>query len=147
MSGFHVPSPWEALRDLRQEVEQILGGGDAVRGWGPGAAFPPINLYDAGDRYVLTAELPGLTPEELDLSILGETLTLRGDRKRPAGIGEESYRRRERGFGRWARSVSLPERVDPDRVTAEFARGVLTVVVPKAEASRPRQIPLAPASS
>jgi HSP20 family protein len=99
-----------------------------------------LNLHDAGDRYVLSAQLPGTTPEDVDLSITGETLTIRGDRKRPEGVSDESYRRQERPFGRWTRTVTLPDRVDSAQVSASFARGILTVTIPKAESARPRHI-------
>jgi HSP20 family protein len=102
--------------------------------------FPALNLYDAGESYVLTAQLPGVTPEDVDLSITGETLTLRGERKRPEGVSDESYRRQERPFGRWTRTVTLPDRVETAQVSAAFAQGVLTITLPKAEGARPRQI-------
>jgi HSP20 family protein len=89
--------------------------------------------------------LPGTTPEDLDLSITGETLTMRGDRKRPEGVADESYRRQERSFGRWTRTVTLPDRVDSTQVSAGFANGILTVTIPKAESARPRQITVAAA--
>jgi HSP20 family protein len=99
-----------------------------------------LNLCDAGDRYILTAQLPGVLPEDVDLSITGETLTVRGDRKRPEGVADETYRRQERVFGRWTRTVTLPDRVDSGQVTASFAQGILTVTIPKAESARPRHI-------
>ena len=114
--------------------------------WRVVRGVPPINLYDSGERYILTAQLPGVGPEEVDLSITGETLTIRGDRKRPEGVAEESYRRQERQFGRWTRTVTLPDRVDSSKVSASFANGVLTVALPKAEESKPRQINVTPAA-
>jgi HSP20 family protein len=99
-----------------------------------------VNLYDAGESYVLTAQLPGVGPENVDLSITGETLTLRGERKRPEGVAEESFRRQERQFGRWTRTITLPDRVETNDVAATFANGILTVTLPKSEAARPRQI-------
>ena len=68
-----------------------------------------------------------MSPEEIDLSITGETLTLRGERKRPEGVADESYRRQERPFGRWTRTVTLPDRVESGQVSASYAQGVLTV--------------------
>src|SRR5258708_37826983 len=81
-----------------------------------------------------------MAAEELDLSITGETLTLRGERKRPEGVLDESFRRQERPFGRWTRTVPLPDRVASGQVSAAYAQGVLTVTLPKAESARPRQI-------
>jgi HSP20 family protein len=87
-----------------------------------------------------------VAPEEVDLSITGETLTIRGDRKRAEGVSEESYRRQERQFGRWTRTVTLPDRVNSTNVSATFANGVLTVTLPKAEEAKPRQINVTPAT-
>lgn len=139
MSGINWQRRWDPFRDLQREMGRLFETFEpfALRLVRP---YPAINLYDAGDRYVLTAPLPGMNPEDLDLSITGETLTLKGDRRRPEGVADESYRRQERPFGRWSRTVTLPDRVDGGQVSATFAQGVLTVTLPKAEGARPRQI-------
>jgi HSP20 family protein len=102
--------------------------------------YPPLNLYDAGDRYILSVQLPGMAPSDIELTITGETLTLRGERKRPEGVNEDSYRRQERPMGRWSRTITLPDRVESTQVGASFADGILTVTFPKAESAKPRQI-------
>jgi HSP20 family protein len=102
--------------------------------------YPPMNLYDAGDRYVLTAQLPGMTSGDIELTITGETLTMRGERKRSEGIKDEQYRRQERPMGRWSRTVTLPDRVDNEQVSASFSSGILTIQLPKAAEARPRHI-------
>jgi HSP20 family protein len=139
MSGIHWQRRWEPFRDLQREMGRLFESLEPfalrlVR------QYPTINLYDVGDRYLLTAPLPGMASEDLDLSITGETLTLKGERKRPEGVSEESYRRQERPFARWSRAVTLPDRVDGGQVSASFAQGILTVTLPKAESARPRQI-------
>jgi HSP20 family protein len=140
MSGAQGQRRWEPFRDLSREVGRLFETLEPWPTWRIPRPFPAINLYDADDCYVLTAELPGMTPEGIDLSLTGETLTLRGERQRPEGIADESYRRQERPFGRWSRTVPLPGRVDGARVTADVAHGILTVILPKAEAVKPRQI-------
>ena len=139
MSGMNWQRRWDPFRDLQREMGRIFETLEpfALRLVRP---YPAINLYDAGDRYILTAPLPGMAPEDLDLSITGETLTLKGERKRSEGVADESFRRQERPFGRWSRAVTLPDRVDSGQVSAAFAQGVLTVAIPKAESARPRQI-------
>jgi HSP20 family protein len=107
--------------------------------------YPPLNLYDAGDRYVLSAQLPGISTTDIDLSITGETLTMRGERKHAEGVKDDSYRRQERPMGRWARTITLPDRVDSGQVTASFSNGILTVNLPKAESAKPRHIAVTPA--
>jgi HSP20 family protein len=139
MSGINWQRRWDPFHDLQREMGRLF---ETLEPYALRLVrqYPAINLYDVGDRYMLTAPLPGMTPEDLDLSITGETLTLKGERKRPEGVPDESFRRQERPFGRWARTVTLPDRVDTTQVSASFAQGVLTVTLPKAENARPRQI-------
>jgi len=143
MSGFHWQRRWDPFRDLQREMGRLFESLDPLQPWRMTRPFPAINLYDARDRYILTAQLPGILPTEVELSITGETLTLRGERKRPEGVPDESYRRQERQFGRWARTVTLPDRVEGSQVSASFSQGVLTITLPKAESARPRHITVA----
>ena len=140
MSGTSMHRGWDPFREFQREFGRFFETFEPLPNWRLSRPYPAINLYDAKDRYILTAALPGMAVGDLDLSITGETLTLRGERKRPEGVAEESYRRQERQFGRWSRTVTLPERVDVPQVAANFAHGVLTVILPKAEEARPRQI-------
>jgi len=140
MSGVHLQWRWDPFRDFQREVGRLFESLEPLQPWRVLRQFPAVNLYDAGDRYILTAQLPGVSPEDVDLSITGETLTMRGERKRPEGVPDESYRRQERQFGRWTRTVTLPDRVDSAQVSAKFAEGILNVTLPKAESAKPRQI-------
>jgi HSP20 family protein len=141
MGGLNWHHRWDPFLDFQREFGRLFEGFEPLQShWRATRGIPAINLYDAGERYVLTALLPGVGPEEVDLSITGETLTIRGDRKRPEGVPDESYRRQERAFGRWTRTVTLPDRVDSSKASASYAHGVLTVTLPKAEEARPRQI-------
>jgi len=130
---------WDPFREFQREVGRILGGFDSF-GLRTPRLFPAVNLFDAGDRFLLTAELPGVSTDQIDLSITGDTLTLRGERRRPDDVPDDRYRRQERQFGRWVRTIPLPARVDGSKVSAQFAHGVLTVTVPKAPETQPRQI-------
>lgn len=140
MSGLPWQRGWDPFRELQREVGRIIESFDPFQVARRVQAFPPMNLYDAGDRYVLTAQLPGLTSGDIELTISGETLTMRGERKRPEGIKDDSYRRQERPMGRWSRTVTLPDRVDNEQVSASFAGGILTINLPKAAEARPRHI-------
>jgi HSP20 family protein len=131
---------WDPVSEMQREVGRFFDGIESFQNRWASRPFPAINLYDAGDSYFLTADLPGMAPDAFSLSITGETLLLEGQRTRPEPIDDESYRRQERAFGRWARTVSLPERVDNTRVTADLANGLLTVTLPKVEEPHPRQI-------
>lgn len=147
MSGLNWQRRWDPFRDFQREVGRLFESLEpAQQQWRAARGVPPINLYDSGECYLLTAQLPGVGPEEVDLSITGETLTIRGDRKRDEGVSEESYRRQERQFGRWTRTITLPDRLDSTKVSASFANGVLTVTLPKAEEAKPRQISVSPAA-
>lgn len=145
MSGLSWQRRWDPFREIQREMGRLFESLEPLQTWRVTRQFPAINLYDAGDRYVLTVPVPGVPPEDIDLSITGETLTLRGERKRAEGVADESYRRQERPFGRWTRTVTLPDRVESGQVAAAFAQGVLTVTLPKAEGARPRQISVTPA--
>lgn len=146
MNGLGWQRRWDPIHEIQREMGRLFESLEPLQSLRPARHFPPVNLYDAGDRYVLTAPVPGMAPEELDLSITGETLTIRGERKRADGVADESYRRQERPFGRWTRAVTLPDRVESGQVSASYAQGVLTVTLPKAESARPRQISVAAGS-
>ncbi|MFO0951691.1 MAG: Hsp20/alpha crystallin family protein [Isosphaeraceae bacterium] len=139
MSGYAWQRRWDPFRDFQREVGRLIQSLEPLQ-TRVTRQYPALNLHDAGDRYVLTVPIPGMRPEDIDLSITGETLTLRGERKRPEGVSDEAYRRQERPFGRWIRTVTLPDRVDSGQVAASYTHGVLTVTIPKAESARPRQI-------
>jgi HSP20 family protein len=131
---------WDPFRDFQQEVGRLFETFEPLQTFRLQRVVPAINLYDAQEQYILTAELPGMALEDLDVSITGELLTLRGERKRAEGVSDEGFRRQERQFGRWTRTLTLPERVDGSKATAQLANGILTVTLPKSEEARPRQI-------
>ena len=95
MSGMNWQRRWDPFRDLQREMGRLFETLEPFQPWHITRQFPAVNLYDASDRYVLTAQLPGMSSEDLELSITGETLTVRGERKRPEGVSDESYRRQE----------------------------------------------------
>jgi HSP20 family protein len=140
MSALRWQRRWDPFQEFQREVGRLFESLDPFQSARQALSYPPLNLYDAGDRYVLSAQLPGLTPADVDLSITGETLTVRGERKRAEGVKDDSYRRQERPTGRWARTITLPARVDSSQVGATFADGILTVSIPKAEDAKPRHI-------
>jgi len=140
MIGVGWQRRWDPFRELQREVGRLFESLEPLPAWRVARQFPPVNLYDSGDHYVLTVAVPGMAPEDIDLSITGETLTLRGERKRPEGVSDESYRRQERPLGRWTRVVTLPDRGAGAHVAATYTQGILTVNLPKSEAAKPRQI-------
>jgi HSP20 family protein len=140
MSGLPWQRGWDPFQELQREVGRIIESFDPFQVARRVQVYPPMNLYDAGDRYILMAQLPGMTSGDIELTITGETLTIRGERKRPEGIKDDSYRRQERPMGRWSRTATLPDRVDNEQVSATFANGILSISLPKAAEARPRHI-------
>ena len=102
-------------------------------------SYPPLELVDTGDSVVITAQLPGVSKEEVELTVLGDTLTIVGEKKLPAENGA-TYIRHERPHGRFRRLVDLPYSVAPDEIKASYKDGILTITLPKAEEAKPRQI-------
>jgi HSP20 family protein len=103
-------------------------------------AFPPVNVWEDSDAVHIEAELPGLTHEQLQVSVTNRNqLTLQGERV-PDEAGKGRWHRRERGFGRFQRVLQLPAPVDADKIEAKFDNGLLHVVLPKAEEAKPRRI-------
>lgn len=124
---------WELERFQRQ-MNSLFGGSRWAR-----QEIPPVRLATGENAIVLSAELPGVKFEELDLSVTGDVLTLRGTRRAEA-VEEASYHRHERVTGPFVRTIQLPERVDGDKAEAHYSNGVLTVRIPKAPEARPRRV-------
>ncbi len=136
--------PLAGVRHLQRELERLHASvfGESRRiGGGP---YPPVNVFDSADGILVQCELAGVDAKDLDVSITGETLTIKG-RKRPLPDEENlSFIRRERGSGEFTRTVVLPDRVDADRTEAGLRDGVLTVRLPKSATAKPRQIDVKP---
>lgn len=141
MPVFRWGQSWDPFRDLEREVDRLLHRFSA-QGIRLGRQYPAVNLYEFNDEYVLTAELPGTRKEDLELTLAGGILTIKGRRGDPDGIPEERFRRQERFRGAWQRSLTIPERVQDEKLTAEFNNGVLKIRLPKAAETKPRHIPV-----
>ena len=134
-------SPFEELDRMRRQMDLLTGG--LSRGFlsEPAAGvFPLMNVTEGKDNYYVRAELPGFEAEDLDISVTGDTLSISGERKLPVEDEKVRYHRREREAGRFSRIVSLPAQMDTGKVEARCMDGVLTVILPKAEAAKPKQI-------
>ena len=139
--SWELRSPFDELERRRRELDRLSGDytGSVFR-LPTAGVFPLVNVTEDPDNYYVRAELPGVKTDELDISVTGETLTLSGERKLPEESEKASYHRREREAGSFSRVISLPARLDVDKVKALAEDGVLTVVLPKAESAKPRQI-------
>jgi HSP20 family protein len=106
------------------------------------AWIPACDVFEDKDAVKIIAEVPGVRPEDVKLSIENNLLTIRGEKKQQAEETSERVHRYERSYGTFERTFSLPTTVDPERINANYTHGVLTVTIPKAERARPREIPV-----
>lgn len=102
--------------------------------------YPALNVFEETDKMVITAEMPGVKPEDLEVSLQGDTLTVQGRRASQNEEGIQSFHRREIESGSFSRALSLPVKVDPGRIEARLANGILTMTLMKAVEATPRQI-------
>jgi HSP20 family protein len=126
---------------MQRELERLSG-----RGYGEGrniggGVFPPVNVYNGSSELLVECEVPGVKREDIDLSITGETLVVRGEKHPACASGEDvRFQRSERGSGEFSRTIVLPDRIDPERISANLVDGILTVRLPKSEAAMPKKI-------
>ncbi|OLD64610.1 MAG: molecular chaperone [Acidobacteria bacterium 13_1_40CM_2_68_5] len=136
---------WEPFRDfatLSDSMNRVLN--DPLFRLAPtetvGSWLPPVDIEEEGDRVVLRAEIPGVSRDDIDVSVENGTLTLRGEKKQERKIEAENADRLERFYGSFSRSFVLPTRINAERIKATYKDGVLEVVLPKAEEARPKKI-------
>jgi HSP20 family protein len=103
-------------------------------------AEPALDVYEDKDRIVVKAELPGMTKDDIQISISDNVLTIRGEKKREEEDTGKDYYRSERAYGAFIRSLALPTEINPDRVEAMFKNGVLEIRLPKSEAAKKKEI-------
>lgn len=133
-------SPWPD--DMQRLFTQVFGSGDTSLA---GTFSPALDVEENEDGFTLHVELPGVKPDDVDVSIEENVLTIAGQRDFYSDANAEGFKRIERRFGRFHRAVRLPDRVAPDRIEAHYKDGLLTVSVPKAEEAKPRRIQVATA--
>ncbi len=131
-----VWSPWRQL----DRLQEMFGEKIADRRPEDGAYSPALNAYVGEDDMVVTAEIPGVNPNCLDIQVEGDTLTLKSERSEEALPEGQRWLRRERGSGAFTRHVRLAFRVDPDQAVAQVKNGVLTLTLPRAAADKPRRV-------
>ena len=138
-------SPFAGLLELQEALGRAFdhpGMGLARSPSSPGV-FPPLNVFvDKEGALVVRAEIPGISPDQVQIQLEPQRLTISGERA-PDATGN-GYHRRERRFGRFSRSVQLPADLDIERATADYRDGLLTVRMPKTEAARPRKVEIRP---
>ena len=135
--------PGQVMNRLQREMNRLFTDYSAGESPFAPAVFPPVNIGEDGENLYVRAEMPGIELGELEISIEGESITLRGLRKPLVAEEETCFHRRERESGRFRRILSLPSRVDHENVSAVFKNGVLKVRLPKAKEAIARQIKVA----
>src|ERR671914_2828335 len=127
------PEPFS--REMDRVFDAFFGQTEQGRRW-----VPPMDLVEADDHFVLKADLPGLSEGDVNIEVQDGTLTISGERKAEHEARERGWYRIERSFGSFSRSLTLPDGVDADRISAQFDRGVLEVTIPKPEERKPRRV-------
>ena len=138
--------PMSDLLDIRHEMNRIFDDftrrpfhiGLRESGWNPS-----VDIAETDEAIVVKAELPGITKEDVNISITDNILTLKGEKKQEKEIKEENYHRIERSYGNFQRSFTLPAKIQHEKVKATFKDGILNINIPKAEEVKPKQIEIA----
>ncbi len=128
-------NPFEELNSLQEEMNRLFND-YGVRY----SKFPAVNIYSTNEEVILTAEIPGLNKEDLNISVHDNNITIEGERKEPKQKADTTFHRKERGLGKFIRSFRLPYEVDSEKTKAKYQDGILTVTLPRLEATKPRKI-------
>ncbi len=134
---------WEPMRDmitLREAMDRLFDEAFTRPLSLMNVSLPTIDMYQTDDEVVVEVAVPGLKPDEVQLTITGDTLTIRGEYKAEQEDKNRTYHIRERQYGAFERSILLPTEVNADKAKAEFENGMLTITLPKAEEVRPKTI-------
>jgi HSP20 family protein len=135
---------FQTLRRLNSVLDEAFSNwpfqqesGSITSSW-----YPACDVFEDKDAVKIVAELPGVQPEDVKLSLENNLLTIRGEKKQEAEERSERVHRYERSYGTFERAFVLPSTVDGDKISAQYQNGILTILVPKAERARPREIPV-----
>lgn len=131
-SGSYSENPWSMLSRMEHQMAKLFADGFESN------EFPALNVLAGENEVLVTCEIPGVRLEDIELSVSGELLSIKGKREEESENG--TCRRRERGFGTFARAIKLPFGVEAGEVKAEYRNGVLNVRLPRKESDKPRRI-------
>lgn len=130
---------WDPFSDISQ-LSRTMNRLFRTLPEGRGDTFPSMNVYAGGEEAIVTAELPGVESDQLEVSVNGDVFTISGTRDTGEKTEKQTWHRRERFSGKFTRSVQLPFQVEADKVQARLKQGVLQVILPRAEADKPQRI-------
>lgn len=133
--------PFDELERMRRHMDRLFEGlSGRLLGEPAAGVFPLVNVTESSGNYYIRAELAGVKAGDMDISVTGTSLSISGERKIPPEDEKANYHRREREAGKFSRMINLPGQIDTSKVEAHCTDGVLTVVLPKSEAAKPKQI-------
>ena len=141
-------APWRPMRDLEEferRFEDIFGsswptlwpGLREGKGW-----MPSIDVYEKDNKVILKAELPGMKEEDIDVSVDGDMLNIKGEKNTESEVKEENYYQRESSYGSFFRSIPIPSSIDASKISADYEDGVLQVTMPKIDGVKPKKVPV-----
>lgn len=136
---YRVPPMWRELDRMQREMNRLFEAYSPER-FHRAPGYPALNVWRNDEGLIVTAEVPGVRPEDIDISVIGQTLTLSGERRPDHPSDGVRYHRQERFFGKFTRSLELPFPVNVDKVEATFEHGVLSISLPRAEEDKPKKI-------
>ena len=137
-----LPDPFETLFNLQQALDTFRQSDWLERSPSGTGPYPPVNVFRKGDDFVIIAEVPGLKKSDIDIQVKDNAIRIAGT-KSVDYANKASLHRRERSAGRFDRALTIPVRIDADRVKAEYNKGVLALYLPRAEQDKPRAIKVA----
>ena len=140
--------PFSDMLALRQAMDRLFDDSFVrpsrlTTAFGEGADLP-VDMYQTDDSVVVKASVPGIKPEEVEVTITGDTLTIKGETRTEEEVKKDNYFRQEISYGAFHRSILLPSSLQTDKAEATFENGILTLTIPKAEETKPRQIKIKP---
>ena len=137
--------PFRAMEEMERRFDEMFGRGFLPSMWRrlpleERGRAPALDIFEKNDRFVVKAEIPGMKEDDIDVSVIGDTLTIKGECKAEKEVKEEDYYCCERSYGSFSRSIALPSSVDAKKIEASYEDGILEISLPKAPEVKPKKI-------
>lgn len=133
--------PFQEMLNLRRTVDRLFDNASADRDWAESPVWGlAVDMVENKDEFIVKASVPGINPDDLDISYSDDTLTIKGEIKQDKEVKEDQYHMRERRYGSFVRSIALPTKIKGDSIEASYQNGVITLRLPKAEEVKPKRI-------
>jgi HSP20 family protein len=133
---YRTLDPWRRINDIQREMNRLFD----VRAGESRFEYPPINIWTNTDKAMVTAELPGYSKDDVDITLTGDVLRIHGSRKAPDCKDEDCFHRQERNYGVFDREIKLPFAINSESVEATFKNGIISIAVHRAEEDKPKKI-------